>query len=504
MLQKGSSGGDTDTFLLSHKDTQHVAARIQPRKQSLGLLPKLIRSLGMHVVSSHRPCPDPTSGIESSSALTPASCADLESESASSDNNERDRDSSSWRQAMVSYIWLSRPKLQSYKPATPKFQGAGKDDRSSAHTGEYARELCEVRDTKIHTQKTLSDHSNSILVVNCGLGPIVVALEGGLGQQRNQRNPPQAMSGRSMDVKQADRSSLCSGARLEAENNFGVQTFSELMKSKECKSVPEVLGETSICSQTALRTLPSPSNLSSSRSYTWAPSSIAPSSAPISAKTILTSVSTMSPQSATDTAKTDPLSFPLRIQSFPIQSSPPESNASKATSSGAVLHTWTDHKEPSLTESGKGRPRSARRKSPSNALRTNWTCKGIRIKTRRLDLNVTNEQGQTILFAAVSEGNVDAVREILQRGADIFARDHQGRRAFDLARKPDVKALLTRRRNEVGHANLSGSVEMNGDSLSLIRKKSIDLRWAYVCEEYDLESLQECLAASYCTIFDRC
>eukprot|EP00457_Paulinella_chromatophora_P009247 gb/GEZN01009307.1/.p1 GENE.gb/GEZN01009307.1/~~gb/GEZN01009307.1/.p1 ORF type:complete len:312 (-),score=1.82 gb/GEZN01009307.1/:231-1166(-) len=212
-------------------------------------------------------------------------------------------------------------------------------------------------------------------------------------------------------------------------------------------------------------------------------------------RAILPSTNTaLSPRSATATAKTKASSCTYWwIRSSTIQTSSPDPKASKSSS--------TNQKEQRLIASfpiSFPKPPQAswhndqilHRTDPSSA------CRPMNIKPRRLDFSSTNEQGQSILLTAVTDGDVDRVRAMLQRGANVFVQDHQGRTACDLASKPEMKALLMKSKAEMEHTNLTSFEEMEPVSSPLTRsRRSIDLSWARVSEECDLDSLLECLSA---------
>ena len=51
------------------------------------------------------------------------------------------------------------------------------------------------------------------------------------------------------------------------------------------------------------------------------------------------------------------------------------------------------------------------------------------LKGRGADFNASNREGETALMAAAEAGEDDAVRLLLERGADPHRRDHRGRTA---------------------------------------------------------------------------
>lgn len=58
------------------------------------------------------------------------------------------------------------------------------------------------------------------------------------------------------------------------------------------------------------------------------------------------------------------------------------------------------------------------------------------------DVNATHSRSHRILAVAAKAGNIDAVRLLLQHGADAGARDGWGKTAFDYARKYKRTAVM--------------------------------------------------------------
>jgi ankyrin repeat protein len=65
------------------------------------------------------------------------------------------------------------------------------------------------------------------------------------------------------------------------------------------------------------------------------------------------------------------------------------------------------------------------------------------------DVTVTDNQGRTALMHAASGKYVDAIPQLLAAGADLYARDNEGKTAFDIAK---------RSKNEVAEELLSAAM----------------------------------------------
>jgi hypothetical protein len=59
------------------------------------------------------------------------------------------------------------------------------------------------------------------------------------------------------------------------------------------------------------------------------------------------------------------------------------------------------------------------------------------------DVNAANPQGTTPLMAAAKKGDADVVRDLLAHGANPNAKDRKGLTAFDHARSPEIRQLLS-------------------------------------------------------------
>ncbi len=58
------------------------------------------------------------------------------------------------------------------------------------------------------------------------------------------------------------------------------------------------------------------------------------------------------------------------------------------------------------------------------------------------DINQHHESAPTPLMQAALKGDVEAVKKLIEQGADVNAEDNDGNRALDLAKTDEVKEVL--------------------------------------------------------------
>ena len=60
----------------------------------------------------------------------------------------------------------------------------------------------------------------------------------------------------------------------------------------------------------------------------------------------------------------------------------------------------------------------------------------------RADMSIQDKDGETALMVAAGKGRIDAVKALIEAGADVNAKNSEGKTALDVAKSDEVKAIL--------------------------------------------------------------
>jgi len=86
-------------------------------------------------------------------------------------------------------------------------------------------------------------------------------------------------------------------------------------------------------------------------------------------------------------------------------------------------------------------------------------CVQMLLQVPNCQINVQNKLGDTPLHSAAWKGHANVVQLLLDRGAELYHKNNEGKTAYDLAKEPSTASLLRHNFRPQTHSNDYGDEE---------------------------------------------